>query len=312
MTTAVDNALAAVPAVAGYEKSFTDFTVTLLQNVMNALVGSSISQMRAYADLVSELEKGLSAFKGARTSPDAVKIWLQSNAPETVANPSGALSQSSADVIKNLYAVKLPAIVLLSDLPQTPNVPKQYTLPADGGGNIPDMNKLFGVTLTGGTAGNAGQIGDPAAPINIINNTRTADANGNVTITLLDAVKTMLDSDAELSYTELNTLVQMGLLRIVVSNGHILTKVTFTLDTADSSERAATDVYSSRFSAGGGGALSLGILNVAASASYSRLHVKVAAERTTTSTDILTTVMGEVKVDFRTDFFPTLPSQAKP
>ncbi len=50
MGEAVDNALAAVPAAAGYEKSFTDFTVTLVRNVFDALIGSAISQMKAYAD----------------------------------------------------------------------------------------------------------------------------------------------------------------------------------------------------------------------------------------------------------------------
>jgi hypothetical protein len=262
--------------------------------------------MRAYVDLVSELEKGLSAFKGARTSPDAIKAWLQSNAPETVTTTVGALSQSSADVIKNLYAVKLPSIVLLTDLPQGPPIPKQYTLPADGG-TIPDMNALSGATLT------VAQIGDPAtATLRHKGNMPAADALGNVTITLADAVLTMLGNDAELSYSQLNTLIQTGLIRIFIPGGHFLTKMTFSLDAKDASERVSSDVYSSSFSGGGGFSYSGKRLKAAATASYNQIRVKVATEKTTTSTEILTTVMGEVYMDFRSDFFPALPSQAKP
>jgi len=307
MTIAVDNALASVPAAAGYEKSFTDFTVTLLQNVVDTLVGSSISQMKAYVDLVSELEKGLSAFKGARTSPEAIKAWLQSNAPETVATTVGALSQSSADVIKNLYATKLPSIILLGDLTATTGgtVPKQYTLPADNAG-VPDMNALSGTTLT------AAQIGDPtAATVRNKGNMPAADSLGNVSVTLADAVQTMLGNDAELSYSQLNTLIQTGLMRVTFPQGRLSSKLTYSLDTKDASERVSNDVYTSTFSGGGGASYSGRLFRIAATASRNQIRVKVATEKTTTSTEILATVMGEVQIDFRSDFFPALPSQAK-
>jgi hypothetical protein len=306
MTPSVDNALASIPVATGYEKSFTEFTVTLLENVVSALVGSSVSQMKAYVDLVSELEKGLSAFREVRTSTDAIKAWLQSNAPEPVAASVGALSQSSADVIKNLYAVKLPSVVLLGDLPQGPPIPTQYTLPASGS-SVPDMTALSGVTLT------VGQIGDPAAAtLRDKTNMPVADALGNVVVTLADAVRTMLASDAEVSYSELNTLVQAGLMKVTIPSGFISTKMTFSLDTRDASERVSNDVYSSSFSGGGGFSYSGRLFRAAATASTNQLRVKVTTEKTTTSTQILSTATGETRFDFRVDSFPPLASQAKP
>jgi hypothetical protein len=306
MTPSVDNALAAIPAATTYEKSFVEFTVTLLQDVLNALVASSISQTKLFVDLVSELEKGLSAFREVRTGPHAVKAWLQSNVPETVTSV-GPLSQSSADVIKNLYAVKLPSVVLLGDLPQGPPIPKQYTLPASGSSIPADMNALSGTTLI------VGQIGDPAAAtLKNKSNMPAADALGSVTVTLADAVTTMLANDAEVSYSELNTLVQAGFFQVKIPSGFISTKMTYSLDTRDASERVSSDVYSSSFSGGGGFSYSGRLVKAAATASYNQIRVKVATEKTTTSTEILTTVMGETHFDFRVDSFPPLASQAKP
>ena len=60
---AVQNALDSVGAIKGITQSYVDFTTKLVTDVMNSLVSSSISQMRAYSDLVGTLERGLGAYK---------------------------------------------------------------------------------------------------------------------------------------------------------------------------------------------------------------------------------------------------------
>lgn len=312
---AVENALGAVPAIRGITQSYVDFTTKLVTDVMNALVSSSISQMRAYADMVASLERGLASFKGQVTTPQAIIKWLESRIPETGSDPANlkvktdALPQASADIIRDLYATKL--VTILGPAPAG-----VYVLPgfkkddmASAPASVTGKTALVGAQLDATAIPNADGTGATEITKATI---PKADGNGNTPIDLLSAVTTIMADDATNSYQMLDKLVQMGLLRIVVTDGHILTKMTFEMKTSDASERNSSDIYSSAFAASTSASAGWGPFSASARASYSTFNVRVANEHSQTSTEIFTTMMGEVLINYRSDFFPSLPSQAKP
>lgn len=319
---AVQNALDAVPAIRGVTQSYVDFTTKLVTDVMNALVASSISQMRAYADLVSQLERGLSAFKVQAASPAPLIAWIESRIPETGTNaaqltvPTAALSATSATVIKNLYATKLVSV--LGPAPGGP--PHGYVVPGftpagmsgDPGAAAP---LLVGAALPAAAVGdptNCHEYSTTAPQPQGTDPLPAVDGNGNTPIDLASAVRTVLADDAASTYAQLDKLVSMGLLRIVITDGHILTKMTFEMRTSDASNRNSQDIYGSSVGVSASAGASWGWGSASLRASYNQFNVRIANEHSQTSTEIYTTMMGEVLVNYRSDFFPALPSQARP
>jgi hypothetical protein len=272
---------------------------------MNALVASSISQMRAYADLVNTLEKGLAAYKAQVQNKDVIIKWIETRIPETgtdpakLKTPSDNIKQEAANLIIDLYQTKLVSIL---------------GAPASAKGYAPPGSKADWADTLVDTQLTAAQVGDPsiAKPLDATSIPQPDTTTSLIPISLTSAVVTSMTDDAANNYDILDKLVQRGMLRIVVTDGHILTKMTFEMKTSDSDERTSADVYGSSFAVRASAGASWGWGRASASASYSRFNVHVANERSQTSTDILTTMMGEVLVNYKSDFYPALPSQAKP
>ncbi|HTY38389.1 MAG TPA: hypothetical protein VMH23_14820 [Bacteroidota bacterium] len=299
-TPAVQNAIDSVAAINGISQSYVDFTTKLVTDVMNALVASSISQMRAYADLVSQLERGLAAFKSQAATQQGTIAWMRSRVPESADQQNAAvvivpksLQQSSVDVIKNLYANKLASVLGAGTygMPKTDITSLTVTPTFDP----TDFGALDGSTAKDYTA-----------------NQLPAAVNGVIPIDLLSAVKTMMAGDAQDAYQQLDKLVQMGMMRVVITDGHILTKMSFEMETSDSSQHSASDVYGSSFAVSASAGAGWGWGSASAKTSYSNFKVKTANDHSQTSTDIHVAMMGEVLVNYRSDYFPLLPSQAKP
>lgn len=177
------------------------------------------------------------------------------------------------------------------------------------------MTQLLGAKLDGDTGGAIPHTdGSEAKDYTDLTKTLPTmnDTTKHIQIDLLSAVRTMMADDAANSYKQLDTLVRMGMMRVVVTDGHILTKMNFIMKAAAATQANSQDIYGSSFAghasvgaAWGWGAASLG-------ASYSNFSVHVADEHSQTSTDIQLALMGEVLVNFKSDYFPQLPSQAKP
>jgi hypothetical protein len=308
---AVQNALASVGAIQGISQSYVDFTTKLVTDVMNALVASQISQMRAFADLVSTLERGLAAFKSQATASSVVIKWIEGRIPESGTDPTkiavpANLSASSADIIANLYATKLVTIL------GAPANGGKYVLPSAAAQSDPSgyMTSLTGKTLTNSDVPSTAGTGTDYT--NSANTLPAADSKNNIAIDLVSAVITMMSDDADNSYQQLDKLVQMGMMRVVVTDGHILTKMKFSMDTSDSSQHSFSDIYSSSFAVSASAGASWGWGGVSARTSYSSFNVQTSNDHSQTSTDIQVAITGEVLVNYKSDYFPQLKSQAKP
>lgn len=159
-----------------------------------------------------------------------------------------------------------------------------------------------------GDASGAVDYTDPKNPVSGI----AKDGNGNTPVDLPSAVLAMMSDDAQNSYQQLDTLVRTGLLRVVVTDGHILTKMTFSMTTKDSSQRNSQDIYGSSFTASASAGAAWGWGSASLTASYNNFNVHLADEHGQTSTEIQVVMTGEVLVNYKSDYFPQLQSQAKP
>jgi hypothetical protein len=104
--------------------------------------------------------------------------------------------------------------------------------------------------------------------------------------------------------------------KVVVTNGEINTKLTFHVDATDAYSRTA-DSYQTRSRGWGGSAssaiggfasriLSTATANATAAISGTRLNVAVVNEKSSSATNISIDIIGEVRIQFRTETFPAV------
>lgn len=108
-------------------------------------------------------------------------------------------------------------------------------------------------------------------------------------------------------YTLLQEMVRLGMLRLIVTDGTIETRLNFRAYGSDYFSKYTTDATTTAFSvraqAQTGGLLSNWV-KASASTAYSRVRVQTTntSERSSSSVDVQ--MMGGVKINFRTDYLP--------
>lgn len=123
-----------------------------------------------------------------------------------------------------------------------------------------------------------------------------------------DKCRVTLNKAAEGTYEQLRILVQMGYARVVFTNGHIKSKLTFEVETRDTRMRTSSDMAQSAFQASakmGGGILGV-ISGISGSTSYRNLRVRTVNTQSLESDRISGEILGEVEVHFATQTFPSV------
>jgi hypothetical protein len=171
-----------------------------------------------------------------------------------------------------------------------------------------EANKVFeGATLAAGDvkALNDALAVDPAAAVADDNKAAKAGALDAAGVAkLLDAAAIRIAAN---KYTLLKQMVKLGLLRLVVDNGVIETKLNFHSygsdyfrTTSSSTMRRAFDV---RASTSSGKLVSLWV-NAAASTSFNTVTVSTSAASSGNSSGVDVQIMGGVRIEFHTDYLP--------
>ena len=290
------------------EASFEQFAVTLIAGVMDALVTSAVQQMKSFADMVSTIENGLAAFQ-AQINPatgTGIIAWIRANLPDVTIGDDGKMtigakwSASSVTALADLFsrASQVAGTTLKLNDATAHTVDQTLT-----GTAISKAEFIAGANDPTTTAG----LMSPQHAVNVKTGLNPA---GQATI--LDAINAVLNSDAELAYAQLNALVKMGLYRVVVTDGHILTKATFSLQANDQFNQSSTDISASSFAANGRASYGGKRFSAALAASYSTVNIRVANTSSSVTTNINEVVMGEVLVNFKGDYFPSAPVPAAP
>lgn len=129
-----------------------------------------------------------------------------------------------------------------------------------------------------------------------------------------------LRANTKHSYDLIKTMLQLGMQKVVVTDGDIETKLTFHVDAADSTDKnqATTDSRRTGWGVGGSltGQLGGGVAGklvgsflggtVGGGYTNSKINVTVVNERSAAATNVNIDVIGHVNIRFRTDTFPAV------
>lgn len=298
---------------------FVDFTTTLIREVIQTLVDSSIEQMEAYADLVATLSNGLVDYQNklvGGSPPERLAIaesYLQTIlGTTTLADP--------VQVDETLHSNLLDLFSLIFIEEAIDNTGAGIALPT--GLDADSNGKLFFDELTVPTSG---------TPTNVSLDVMRSFA--------IEKIK----SQAKISYDKLETILRMGLNRVVAKNVTIESKLTFHIDSSElqSADETTTDTSFSEnstewsvnafFAASGtlkdgkskaNKKLASGIVNrsygghisggIRSGKTDSKLKVTVINEKATAATNLNIDILGHVKIEARSDYFPSYDPNNSP
>jgi len=266
----------AMAAATQLEKiGFVDFTVDLVKGVYEVIVSSSMEQLQAYADLVSKVSKSLEEYQNEILGADETEQQAKAESYivdvlELTKAATYNLNEDQASGIREHFA----GITVQED---------------DTSKTIDDY-----ITVSGSTY-------------------QITHAN------LVKIVLEKLKQSTEHSYDLLTTILKMGMQKVVVTNGEIHTKLTFHVDASDDYSKTSSQ-YNSKSSGwgiGGGfsgtsGGLVGKVLGSASSLGLSggyssrKLSVSVVNEKSTSATNVNVDILGEVRINFRTETFPAI------
>jgi hypothetical protein len=266
----------ALAAASQLEKiGFVDFTVDLVKGVYEVIVDASMQQLEAYAELVTKISKSLQEYQDEVLGPDEKD--KQEKAENYIKEVLGFQEQDT------------------------------YTLTED---QVTALREHFaGITV---------QDGEEKKGIDdfiTVSGTSTEITHED----LLKIVLEKLKKGAEHSYELLKTILKIGMQKVVVTNGEIRTKLTFHIDASDDYNKTSSQ-YSNNSSgwgisgrlAGSGtglvGKVFGASLGIGLSGGYSsrKLSVSVVNEKSTSATNVNIDIIGEVKINFRTETFPAI------
>jgi hypothetical protein len=263
---------------------FVEFTAGLINGTFDAIIGATIKQMKAYAELVADLAKTLSQFQAENISDAQVNAHLSNRYPDgqggtsvrsnytfqaTAADPANGVTGSSAN--QNLQAV-VDALISETAGLKTPAVPLTRTSL-----NILDTNTSI-ITFT------AAQIATIRTAIG-----QTLASN-------------MMD--------HLRAMAREGMARIVITDGSMRSMLTFNVTSTEVQTTQKSKYNSQSFGASIQGSAGWGWGRVSASASYSNLNVNTVNESSFDSLTMSTEMIGEVNLKFKTETFPAIVTQA--
>lgn len=261
---------------------FVEFTAGLINGTFDAIIGATIKQMKAYAELVADLAKTLAQFQAENISDAQVNAHLSNRYPDgqggtsvrsdytfqaTAANPAEGIEAKTAS--EKLQAV-VETLISETAVLKTPAVPLTRT----------NLGIAVGDTLTKFT---------------------------DVQIALIR--KAIGQTLASNMMDHLRAMAREGMARIVITDGSIHTKLTFNV-TSTEEQKTQKDKYNSQsFGANIRGSAGWGWGRVSASASYSNFSVNTVNESSFDKLTMSTEMIGEVLLKFRTESFPAIVTQ---
>jgi|GEM_PF-1853588 len=262
---------------------FVEFTTHLVRDVYRTIVEASMDQLKAYAEFVSAVPKTAADYE-----------------TEVLGNATAQEQEGQTDsYIKDVLGLSLTdSIPLTTDpIPLTDDQAtalKQHFLGVTAGATSQSIDKVITVTTP-------------------------------KTIPLADLrsfVIAKLKKQTKESYDLIKTILKIGMQKVVVTSGEIHTKLTFHVDATDTYDKTATDYSQKASSWGVRGGIS-GSKGISGSAkgitvsklisggisggySGSKISVRVVNEKTTAATNLAVDILGEVRILFRTDAFPSI------
>jgi hypothetical protein len=276
--------------------NFVDFTSGLVRNVFGTLVDSTMEQLEAYAELVASVSGSLQQYE-QRTFPN--------------------LEGDTGDVIKYIANYVRPTFADASwtTFSRAGAVYAPTTIKIDAA-KLADFKAHYaGVVATVQVTGDSSAVEHTISDANVIEAANTMPAARLYAFTLAKFRK-----ELKASYDKLLILLKLGMQKLVITEGRIMTKMTFHVTASESdaqqSSSATTDYTVQTSHIGGnlsGSVLKRAIgfqLGGSRTKQSTAIKVNVVNEQKTAVTTLDTDIMGAVELKFRSDYFPSFDPAA--
>lgn len=278
---------------------FVEFTTDLVKNVYSVIVESSMDQLKNYADFVKSVSQPLGDYQKS--------LGLKLNGNILTLHDSG-----NETLLKNCenYAVNVLNLTPVMSSGATPIIEKYRLEGTDVSAALDKRNAIFadlsGFDDNGEDAG--GDINSYLPSVaDMDTNSELIEVDKKKGIDRLIALKLL--SAAENEYNLLITILKIGMQKIVVDKGLIATKLTFHVDATESASFASSDLEVKSKSFGLTGGISGGTKKFGGrlSGAYnsSKLSVSVVNEKSSAVANMSADIVGEVRIEFRTESFPS-------
>jgi hypothetical protein len=273
-TNAVATGLDAIKTVK--DLGFVEFTTGLINGTFDAIINATIKQMKAYAELVADLSKTLSEFQAENVTPAEILAYLSEHYPDGQGGTS----------VRSSYSFK--------------------DKPADPANNIPGETALQQINKVGEALVRA-TSGLPAADqlVYTPSSDTTSDANGyRFGATFADkAFKAVGKLLAKTMIEHLRAMAREGMARIVITDGELLSKLTFRVDAMEV-DSVRTSQYKQRsFSASFGASFAASRFRASLGIGYGSLNCSAVNTESFDSVTMSAEIIGQVRLKFQTQTF---------
>lgn len=299
---AASNALVEIP--------FVEFTTKLVRDTLQSLLDVTLDQMEAYAELVAAVSKSLKAFTDDTfgTSDEYIRTYLVDLLTILPDPPSTGVPITDVKIMTEANYNEL--IAFFSGITIKFPDPNDNTILID--------TAFEGVFTTLPTS---------TAPV-VINSASTPALEK-----FIEFVQKKMESQAAITQSRLEALLKLGMQKLVIEKGEIYTKLVFHVDSHQSGEKTESgyqNTYSDKITSWGaskpsllpgpGNKLPISTLgrrtfgramvgsisaNAGQSKTVTNLNVKVVNEKSTSATNLTIDIIGSVKIEFKTDYFPS-------
>jgi hypothetical protein len=264
---------------------FVEFTAGLINGTFDAIVGATVKQMEAYAKLVADLAKTLAQFQSENVSDAQINAHLAQRYPDgqggTVVRTGFTFTDTAEDTNKGITgktATEKALEVAFALIAET--------------GNLKDPAK----PLT------RADFGIPADPIpSTFSLTSFSEAQ-------VKTVRKAIGQSLATSMIEhLREMAREGMARIVVTNGKILTKLTFNVTATEQDLTRTSKYHSDSAGAYVRGSAWAGWGVVSAGGNWNQLNVNTVNTSSFDALTMSTEIIGQVEINFKTETFPPRP-----
>lgn len=262
---------------------FVEFTSGLINGTFDAIIGATIKQMDAYAKLVADLAKTLAEFQAENVSDAQINAHLAQT-----------------------YSDGVGSTVVRSNYTFTDTAAADGTTAKKGFEKLQEVvNALITETVTLKPPYLLTRESDS---LNI-----AADATAtSFTPAQVQAVRKAMGALLAKSMMDhLRAMAREGMARIVITNGEILSKLTFNVSSTEVDTRRMTNYHrdSAGFYIHGRAGFLFG--RVSAGFAWNQVNVRTVNETSFDSLTMSTEIIGQIRINFKTETFPPITTEGQ-
>jgi hypothetical protein len=274
----LDNAMNAASRV--QDLGFVEFTAGLINGTFDAIIGATVKQMEAYSKLVAELSKSIQQFQAENVSDAQITDYLAERFPDgkggTSVVPETPFTDTPADAQTGAKAKTASEKIQ--------DIVNALILETKG---LPEAQRLTRAEGSLGIAENATVIQFSKEQVEKIRTAIGASLATNM-------------------IGQLRQMARDGMARIVITDGEILTKLTFNI-TATTQQQKRKENYNQNINETGiSGGIGGGWWGVSASTKNTNININSVNETSFDSTTMNVEMIGQVKLRFKTETFPPI------